>query len=253
MTVRLSVVEVCFTKNEKMIKTIAIDDEPLALQLVNSYIAKTPFLESVASFDNPLDAMEFLSANPVDLIFLDIQMPEVNGMEFARIIGSHTRIIFTTAFSEYALEGYKVSAIDYLLKPFSFSEFHIAAKKALNWFEMTEQKPVSEHQQEKVGLFVKSEYKLIHLLYEDLLYIEGLKDYVKIYTEQDPKPILSLMSLKSLEEELPTDRFMRVHRSYIIHTNKISSINKNRIIIAKKQIPIGETYRRQFNLKIGNM
>jgi len=229
-----------------------VDDEPLALSLLESYVERTTFLRLTGKYSNALTAMKRIEGEKVDLLFLDIQMPEVNGMEFARIIGSHTRIIFTTAFSEYALEGYKVSAIDYLLKPFSFTEFHSAAKKALNWFEMTEQKPAAEHRQEKVGLFVKSEYKLIHLLYDDLLYIEGLKDYVKIYTEQDPKPILSLMSLKSLEEELPVDRFMRVHRSYIIHTNKISSINKNRIIIGKKQIPIGETYRRQFNLMIGN-
>lgn len=229
-----------------------VDDEPLALSLLESYVERTSFLRLTGKYSNALTAMKQIDGEKVDLLFLDIQMPEVNGMEFARIIGSHTRIIFTTAFSEYALEGYKVSAIDYLLKPFSFTEFLTAAKKALTWFEMTEQKPASEHRQEKVGLFVKSEYKLIHLLYDDLLYIEGLKDYVKIYAEQDPKPILSLMSLKSLEEELPADRFMRVHRSYIIHTNKISSINKNRIIIGKKQIPIGETYRRQFNLMIGN-
>jgi len=196
--------------------------------------------------------MKHIADEKVDLIFLDIQMPEVNGMEFARIISSHTRVIFTTAFSEYALEGYKVSALDYLLKPFSFTDFLAASKKALNWFEMTENKPTEQLRQEKIGIFVKSEYKLIHLLYDDLLYIEGLKDYVKIFTIQDSKPILSLMSLKSLEEQLPADRFMRVHRSYIIHKNKISSINKNRITIAKKQIPIGETYRRQFQSIIEN-
>ena len=229
-----------------------VDDEPLALSLLESYVERTPFLCLTGKYSNALSAMKKIASEKVDLLFLDIQMPEVNGMEFARIIGSHTRIIFTTAFSEYALEGYKVSAIDYLLKPFSFTDFHTAAKKALTWFEMIDQKPAAEHRQEKIGLFVKSEYKLIHLLYEDLLYIEGLKDYVKIYTEHEAKPILSLMSLKSLEEELPVDRFMRVHRSYIIHKNKITSINKNRIIIAKKQIPIGETYRRQFNLMIGN-
>ena len=229
-----------------------VDDEPLALSLLESYIERTSFLRLTGKYSNALTAMKKIAGETVDLLFLDIQMPEVSGMEFARIIGDHTRIIFTTAFSEYALEGYKVSALDYLLKPFSFTDFHTAAKKALTWFEMTENRSSSHHKQEKVGLFVKSEYKLIHLLYEDILYIEGLKDYVKIYTEEDPKPILSLMSLKSLEEELPGDRFMRVHRSYIIQQNKISSINKNRIIIAKKQIPIGETYRKQFHTIIGN-
>lgn len=229
-----------------------IDDEPLALSLLESYVERTSFLRLTGRFSNALSAMKHIADEKVDLIFLDIQMPEVNGMEFARIISSHTRVIFTTAFSEYALEGYKVSALDYLLKPFSFTDFLAASKKALNWFEMTENKPTEQLRQEKIGIFVKSEYKLIHLLYDDLLYIEGLKDYVKIFTIQDSKPILSLMSLKSLEEQLPADRFMRVHRSYIIHKNKISSINKNRITIAKKQIPIVETYRRQFQSIIEN-
>jgi DNA-binding LytR/AlgR family response regulator len=155
-------------------------------------------------------------------------------------------VIFTTAFSEYAIAGYKVSALDYLLKPFSFVEFLTAAKKALTWFEMLEKKAAAKTESENTGFFVKSEYKLIHILYNDILYIEGLKDYVKIYTLNDSRPILSLMSLKTLEEELPADRFMRVHRSYIIQKNKIESVNKNRIVIQKKEIPVGDTYRQQF-------
>ncbi|WP_352422224.1 LytTR family DNA-binding domain-containing protein [Proteiniphilum sp.] len=228
-----------------------VDDEPLALSLLESYVQKTSFLRLTGKYSNALSAMKHLAEEKVDLIFLDIQMPEVNGMEFARIINDHTRIIFTTAFSEYALEGYKVSALDYLLKPFSFADFLTAAKKALNWFEMTEKKPATEAVQENSGIFVKSDYKLLHVLFDDILYIEGLKDYVKIYTEGQPKPILSLISLKSLEEDLPPDRFMRVHRSYIIHKNKISSINKKRIIIGEKQIPMGDTYRKQFLALIG--
>lgn len=228
-----------------------VDDEPLALSLLESYVQKTSFLKLTGKYSNALSAMKHLAEEKVDLIFLDIQMPEVNGMEFARLIGDHTRIIFTTAFSEYALEGYKVSALDYLLKPFSFADFLTAAKKALNWFEMTEKKSATEAVQENSGIFVKSDYKLLHVLFDDILYIEGLKDYVKIYTEGQPKPILSLISLKSLEEDLPPDRFMRVHRSYIIHKNKISSINKRRIIIGEKQIPMGDTYRKQFMSIIG--
>lgn len=223
-----------------------VDDEPLALSLLESYVQRTPFLSLTGKYSNALSAMKHIAGEKVDVLFLDIQMPDVNGIELARIIDNHTRIIFTTAFSEYALEGYKVNAIDYLLKPFSFSEFLAAAKKALNWFEMTESKANSEYVQENVGIFVKSEYRLLHVLYDDMLYIEGLKDYVKIYTESSLKPILSLMSLKSLVEELPSERFIRVHRSYIIHLNKISSVDKNRIIIGKKQIPVGETYRKQF-------
>ncbi len=228
-----------------------VDDEPLALSLLESYVQKTSFLKLTGKYSNALSAMKHLAGERVDLLFLDIQMPDVNGMEFARIIGDHTRIIFTTAFSEYALEGYKVSALDYLLKPFSFADFLVAAKKALNWFEMTDKKQGGETAQENLGIFVKSDYKLLHVLYDDILYIEGLKDYVKIYTESQPKPILSLISLKTLEEDLPTERFMRVHRSYIIHKNKISSINKRRIIIGEKQIPMGDTYRKQFMSIIG--
>lgn len=226
-----------------------VDDEPLALSLLESYVQRVPFLELTGKYSNALSAMKNITEEKVDVLFLDIQMPEVNGMEFARILGDHTRVIFTTAFSEYAVEGYKVNAMDYLLKPFSFSDFLVAAKKALSWFEMTSgggQRSSSTTEQEKVGIFVKSEYKLLHVLYDEILYIEGLKDYVKIHIENDPKPILSLMSLKALEEMLPGERFLRVHRSYIIHKNKISSINKNRISIGKKQVPVGETYRKQF-------
>lgn len=228
-----------------------VDDEPLALSLLESYVQKTPFLKLTGKYSNALSAMKHLADEKVDLIFLDIQMPEVNGMEFARLISDHTKIIFTTAFSEYALEGYKVNALDYLLKPFSFADFLAAAKKALNWFEMIDRKPVAEAMQENSGIFVKSDYKLLHVMFDDILYIEGLKDYVKMYTEGQSKPILSLISLKSLEEDLPPDRFVRVHRSYIIQKNKISSINKKRIIIGEKQIPMGDTYRKHFLSIIG--
>jgi DNA-binding LytR/AlgR family response regulator len=230
-----------------------VDDEPLALSLLESYVQRVPFLKLTGKYSNALSAMKHIAGEKVDVIFLDIQMPEVSGMEFARVISDSTRIVFTTAFSQYAVEGYKVNAIDYLLKPFSFSEFLAAAKKALSWFEMAgASKEQTPSEREKVGFYVKSDYKLLHLLYEDILYIEGLKDYVKIYTENVPKPILSLMSLKSLEETLPADRFTRVHRSYIIHRDKITSIQKNRITIGKKQVPIGETYRKQFKEIVNN-
>ena len=177
-----------------------VDDEPLALSLLESYVNKTAFLRLTGKYSNALSAMKHIAEEEVDLLFLDIQMPGINGMEFARTISHRTRVIFTTAFSQYALEGYKGSALEYLLKPFSFDEFLAAARKALEWFEMTVSRPVAETVHENIGIFVKSEYRLLHVLYEDIIYIEGLKDYVKIYTENDPKPILSLMSLKLLEE-----------------------------------------------------
>ena len=225
-----------------------VDDEPLAVSLLESYVNKVPFLKLTGKYSNPLSAMQNIASEKVDVLFLDIQMTEVNGMDFAHTISSHTKVIFTTAFSEYAVEGYRVNALDYLLKPFSFEEFVTAAKKAYNWFEIIKHKSIAEieKEREQVGIFVKSEYKYLHILYDDILYIEGLKDYVKIYTQDNPKPILSLISLKQLEEDLPFGNFIRVHRSYIINIDKISSINKNRIVIDKKQIPIGETYKKQF-------
>ena len=226
-----------------------VDDEPLAVSLLESYVNKVPFLKLTGKYSNALSAMQNISTEKVDVLFLDIQMPEVNGMDFAHTISDHTRIIFTTAFSEYAVEGYKVNAIDYLLKPFSFDDFLTASKKALHWFEITDDIGNDKSKKQNVGIFIKSEYKYLHVLYNDIIYIEGLKDYIKIHTKNEPKPILSLISLKQLESDLPSNRFMRVHRSYIISLDRITSLNRNRIVIGNKQIPIGDTYRKQF-LKI---
>lgn len=222
-----------------------VDDEPLALELLSSYVSRTPFLNLTGKYSSAVKAMEDLSKDEVNVIFLDIQMPEVNGMEFAQMIDENTRIIFTTAFSEYALDGYRVNALDYLLKPFSYSDFLNAAKRALKWYEM---KIGAQENKENIsdGIFVRADYKLVHILYDDILFIEGLKDYIKIYTVKEKRPIITLMSLKSMEEELPENRFIRVHRSYIISRSRISSIDKNRILILEHQVPIGETYRKGF-------
>jgi DNA-binding LytR/AlgR family response regulator len=227
------------------LKCWIVDDEPLALGLLDSYVQKTPFLNSTGKYSSAIQAMNNMPNERIDVIFLDIQMPEVNGMEFARFLDKNTRIIFTTAFSEYALDGYKVNALDYLLKPFSYSEFLSASKKALEWFEM---KAASEEkgESEVSGIFVRSDYKLVHVLFDDILLVEGLKDYIKIFTGKDPKPILTLMSMKSMEDELPATRFIRVHRSFIVNRDKIVRVEKNRIIIGKHEIPIGETYRKAF-------
>ncbi len=222
-----------------------VDDEPLALELLNSYVQKTPFLKLTGKHSSAVQAMKNMPDEKIDVIFLDIQMPEVNGMEFARFLDKNTRIIFTTAFSEYALDGYKVNALDYLLKPFSYSDFLSASKKALEWFEMKTASEV-KGKSEASGIFVRADYKLVHILFDDILMIEGLKDYIKIFTEKEAKPILTLMSMKSMEDELPSARFIRVHRSFIVNRDKIVRIEKNRIIIGKYEIPIGETYRKLF-------
>ncbi|WP_346860141.1 LytTR family DNA-binding domain-containing protein [uncultured Draconibacterium sp.] len=229
-----------------MIRTIAIDDEPLALQLVTNYVSKTPFLELVESFDNPLDAMEFLSDNPVDLIFLDIQMPDLTGIEFTRILENRPKIIFTTAYEKYALEGFKLEATDYLLKPFSYEEFLKAARRAekIIGLEKTEAKETVEANNE--FLFIKSEYKIRRINFNEINYIEGLKDYVKVYLQNETKPILSLNSLKSLEAKLPESKFMRVHRSFIVNLEKIDTIERSRIIFGKVYIPVSDQFKEKF-------
>lgn len=229
-----------------------IDDEPLAIELLQSYVAKTSFLKLTGTYSSAMQAMQDLTNKSVDIIYLDIQMPEVSGMEFASFIDQDTRIIFTTAFSEYALEGYRVDALDYLLKPISYTNFLVATKKALKWYEMKqsaalEKEIVTTPEKEEEQMFVKADHKLIRVLFKDILYIEGWKDYVKIHLDGEPHPILSLLSMKGLEETLPSSKFIRIHRSYIIQKNKIDYISKNRVIINKKELPIGESYKEGFN------
>lgn len=215
-----------------------IDDEPLAISLLESYVNKTPFLRLTAKFNSALEALPVLSAQPVELLFLDIQMPELSGMEFSRILEADTRIIFTTAFEQYALDSYKVNALDYLLKPISYPDFLKAANKALQWYEHM-QTPAAEIE----SIFIKTEYKQVQVELRKILYIEGLKDYVKIFIEDEPHPILSLMSMKSLEEMLPASRFIRVHRSFIVQPEKIKVIERNRIVFGKEYIPISDNYK----------
>ena len=218
-----------------------VDDEPLALELLQSYVEKTAFLRLAGKYSSAVQAMSDLPDKRVDLLFLDIQMPELNGLEFSKMVDMHTRIVFTTAFDRYAIDGYKVNALDYLLKPISYVDFLQAANKAVQWFELLQQ-PKEEIQ----SIFVKSEYKLVQIELSKILYIEGLKDYLKIYEEDSPKPILSLMSMKAMEELLPASRFMRVHRSYIVQKNKIRIIDRGRIVFGKNYIPISDSYKQAF-------
>lgn len=220
-----------------------IDDEPLAISLLESYVGKTSFLRLTAKFNSALEALPVLSAQPVDLLFLDIQMPELSGMEFSRILEADTRIIFTTAFEQYALDSYKVNALDYLLKPIAYPDFLKAPNKALQWHEHMQATTTTA---EIESIFIKTEYKLVQVELRKILYIEGLKDYVKIFIEDEPHPILSLMSMKSLEEMLPASRFIRVHRSFIVQPEKIKVIERNRIVFGKEYIPISDNYKQKF-------
>jgi DNA-binding LytR/AlgR family response regulator len=228
-----------------MISVIAIDDEPLALQLIESYIKKTPDLDLLGTFDNPIDASGFISDNVVDLVFLDIQMPDLTGIDFIKLIEKGPKIVFTTAFEKYAIEGYKLDVVDYLLKPFSYEEFLCAVKKAERFIKL-EAKPRLSFDEGNRFLFLKSDYKIKRINLDDILYIEGLKDYVKVYTRNDPKPVLSLASLKQLESKLPENKFMRVHRSYIVNLERIETIERSRIVFGKEYIPVSDQYREKF-------
>ncbi|CAH8284053.1 LytTR family two component transcriptional regulator [Mariniflexile fucanivorans] len=228
------------------INCVIVDDEPMALNLVESYVEKTPFLVLKKKCHSAIEAMEFIKNEPVDLLFLDIQMPDLTGIEFSKMLPKETRVIFTTAFDQYALEGFKVEALDYLLKPFDYAEFLAAANKARTWFELLKGNKPTIISEEKEFLFVKSEYKQLRIKLEDVLYFEGLKDYIKIWLKDNPKPILTLMSLKSLEEELPETKFMRVHRSFIVALKNVEVVERSQIIINKQRITVSEQYKSKF-------
>jgi two-component system LytT family response regulator len=226
-----------------MILTCAIvDDEPLAAGLLESYVKKTPFLSLIGTYNSAVMAMKDIRENNVDLLFLDIQMPEISGLEFAKILPKETKIIFTTAFNQYAIESYKVQTIDYLLKPISYEDFITSANKALDWFEAIRRQNAMSADR---FLFIKSEYKLVQVRFDDILFIEGMKDYVKINLESCDKPIVSLMNLKKLEDYLPKGEFMRLHRSYIVHMPKVKLIDRSRIVFGDTYIPISESYKTE--------
>lgn len=216
-----------------------IDDEPLAAQLLESYAKRIPVLKVTGVYNSALTAMADLRQHSVDLLFLDIQMPELSGMELARLIPAETRIIFTTAFKQYAIDGYKVSAFDYLLKPVSFESFHAAVERAAQW--LFSQKQADATLTDRF-IFVKSEYKLVRVSLDDILYVEGLKDYVRIKLVNNDR-VMSLLSMKRIEELLPRSEFMRTHRSYIVHLSYIDTIEKQRLVLRGESIPISDNYK----------
>lgn len=234
---------------------IAVDDEPLALSHVCRFIEQTAFLNLAGRYASAVEALKAIHAQKIDVIYLDIQMPDLNGIELARVIskGPQTpRIIFTTAFAQYSLEGYKVDAMDYLLKPFNYEEFLRTATKAHAYYELINgsgaaPSAVKPGEIDDQYLFLKVEYQWVRIALDDILYIEALKDYVKVHLENTEKGVLSLTSLKDLEEKLPAKNFMRVHRSFIVALDKITSMTKNTILIGKKSITVGDQYKKAFN------
>lgn len=231
---------------------IAVDDEPLALGLIGGFIEQTPFLQLLGKYSSGIAAMKELPELKPDVIFLDIQMPDLSGMELAHWLSQSPNlapvVIFTTAFNHFALEGYKVNALDYLLKPFSYEEFLRAANKALNWREMLGSGEAGKTKDDPDEfLFLKSEYQLVKVMFRDILYVEGLKDYAKVHFSTGEKSLLSLITLKLLEQRLPARQFMRVHRSFIISLDKIKSVTRNTIQIGDIHIAVGEQYKDSFN------
>jgi DNA-binding LytR/AlgR family response regulator len=228
-----------------MIKCLAIDDEPLALRQISDYIRKTPFLELSGQCESASKAIEVLETLPVDLMFVDINMPDLNGMDFVKALENPPKVVFVTAYSEYALEGFRVDAVDYLLKPISYADFLKSANKVKVWFDANKQKS-DEVKSNKDFLFIKSDYKILRINFEDIKYIEGMSEYIRIHLTGS-KPVMTLLSMKSIEEQLPSDRFMRVHRSYIVSLAKISVIERNRIVFDEKvYIPISDQYKSKF-------
>ncbi|WP_460978250.1 LytR/AlgR family response regulator transcription factor [Spirosoma knui] len=244
-------------------RCLIVDDEPLAHDILSDYIRKVPFLELVGATTSPIDALTQVQRGEVDVVFLDIQMPELTGMQFLNlvrrgVVGMQCRVILTTAYSEYALEGYEHEVVDYLLKPVSFERFYRAVQKLISNGPVS-QRPVAESSDQSLAgshppasgnegtkdfMFIKTEYRLQRVSMAEVLYCEGLKDYVSVYTETER--ILALQTMKSMEEKLPANRFVRVHKSYIVALNRIESVERNRIYIGKAVIPIGDTYREAF-------
>ena len=225
-----------------MIRCLAIDDEPLALQQIAAYINKVPFLELAAQCQSALEARQFLSDDRVDAIFCDINMPDLNGMDFVKSLTAPPLVVFTTAYSEYAIEGFKVNAVDYLLKPFGMQEFMRAANRLQERLSI----PASARAETDDTLFLKTDYRIVKVNIPDIRYVEAMSEYLKVWIEGEAKPIITLLSMKKMEERLP-DNFMRVHRSYIINLDKIQEVNKNRVIMdADTYLPIGDLYKEAF-------
>jgi len=228
-----------------MIRCIAIDDEPLALKQLSNYIEKTPILELMGNFESAILALSFLEENEIDLMFVDINMPDLSGIDFVKSLVNAPKVIFTTAYSEFALEGFKVDAIDYILKPISYPDFLKASSKAKSWFDTQSSRKKNENEKNDF-LFVKSEYKLLRVKFSNIKYIESMREYIRIHLLEG-KSIMSLTRMKNIESSLPKDMFMRIHRSYIVNLDQIKAIERNRILFDReKSIPVSEQYLENF-------
>jgi DNA-binding LytR/AlgR family response regulator len=238
---------------------LVVDDEPLALHILEDYISKMPFLQLVKATTNPIEALTMVQAAEADLVFLDVQMPELTGIQFLKIANGKAKVILTTAYPQYALEGYELDVVDYLLKPIAFDRFFKSVQKAQSIIQpvvakpqqvVVQAEPVQQDDFSTDFIFVKTEHKIQKVYLHDIMFIEGLKDYISIFTSAER--IITLQGMKKMEDALPEKHFVRVHKSYIVALNKIDSIERSRIQIGDKIIPVGDTYRDEFFRMIEN-
>lgn len=224
-----------------MLKCIAIDDEPLALELLEDNIRQVPYLNLVASCSNPIEAMEVLQRETVDLIFLDIQMPGLTGLQFIKTVTAKPMFILITAYERYALEGYELDVVDYLVKPVSFERFVKACNKAWELYQLKTKKQAGA--EAPAYFFINADYSLVKIVFADIMWIEGLKDYLKIHLKSAPRPLVARMTMKAIEEQLPFSQFIRVQKSFIVSKNYITSVRKNSVFINEIEIPVGDNYK----------
>ncbi|MDY6266688.1 LytTR family DNA-binding domain-containing protein [uncultured Prevotella sp.] len=231
-----------------MIRVLAIDDEPLALRQLATYIKKVEFLELAGECQSAPEAKEIMDREPIDALFIDINMPDVNGMDFVKSLDVPPLVVFTTAYSDYAVDGYKVNAVDYLLKPFSMADFRRAAAKVKEQYDLRHNEPIVSQVDSDDSIFFKTEHRIVRIKIDDIRFIEGMSEYLKIHTDGRQKPVIVLLSMKKLEDRLPKSKFMRVHRSFIINLSKIQEVIKNRVIMDEDtNIPVGDLYKDAFN------
>jgi DNA-binding LytR/AlgR family response regulator len=230
-------------------RCLIVDDEPLAQQVMEEFAGRVPFLEIAGKCSSAIEAIEMLRNTTIDLIFLDIHMPRLSGLDFINSVHNPPQFILVTAYSEYALQGFNVNATDYLMKPVPFDRFLKAVNKAHELYRLRNRAASTLDPAAQKYMLVKSGYQTVKIILDNILYIEGLKDYVKIYTE-GKKAILSLLTLKGLVETLPEDKFLRIHKSFIVSTDRITTMSRNRVMIGEKWIPVGESYREEFRKRM---
>ena len=236
-----------------MLRCLAIDDEPLALELLEDNISKVPFLKLEASCHSPLEALKILQAQPIDLVFVDIQMPGLNGLQFIQSVTQPCMFILITAYEKYALDGYNLNVVDYLVKPVPLDRFIKACNKAWELYQLRQNKTTaSDKAAPSTYFFINVDYSLLKIVFSDIMWLEGLKDYIKIHLKSSQKPVIARMSMKAVEEQLPAALFLRVHKSYIISKEYITAIRKNSLYMGAIEIPIGDLYREAVDAFVKN-